>query len=212
MAEIDRMDGRSFEQYLGTLFARLGYRAEVTPYVGDFGADLVVAKDGARQVVQAKRSNRPVGVKAVQEVVAARQYYHCSGALVVTNRAFTASARRLAGANGVKLWDRHDLVDKSLTLRRQELAKHAEPLPNGMTLAQAAVEGVRPSGLLTGKLVARQRQVTTGPVLDKARCARCGVAVSDRVRAYCLGRPGRFGGRIYCFKHQRTVRPGLPPG
>ena len=79
-----------------------------------------------------------------------------------------------------------------------------------MTLAQAAVEGITPSGLLSGKLVARQSQVTTGPVFDKARSATCSVAVSDRVRAYCLGRLGRFGGRIYCFKHQRTVRPGLP--
>jgi restriction system protein len=44
--EIDVMDGRTFEEFLGTLFRRLGYRVENTRYRGDYGADLVVAKDG----------------------------------------------------------------------------------------------------------------------------------------------------------------------
>jgi len=40
-----------------------------------------------------------------------------------------------------------------------------------------------------------------------AFCARCGEPVSVKVRDYCLAHPQRFGGLIYCFKHQRAVRP-----
>jgi hypothetical protein len=46
IADVDRMDGRTFEEYLGALFRRLGYSAEVTPYSGDYGADLVIERDG----------------------------------------------------------------------------------------------------------------------------------------------------------------------
>src|SRR5438105_4158735 len=70
IAEIDRMDGRTFEQFLGTLFQGLGYRVEVTQYRGDYGADLVVSRAGVRTAVQAKRWSKSVGLKAVQEAVA----------------------------------------------------------------------------------------------------------------------------------------------
>ena len=38
IADVDRMDGKTFETFLGTLFRRLGYRVEITSYRGDFGA------------------------------------------------------------------------------------------------------------------------------------------------------------------------------
>ena len=119
IAQVDQMEGRRFEEFLATVFRRLGYRAELTPYVGDYGADLVVTKNGVRQAVQAKRSKKAVGPKAVQEVAAARRYYNCQGALVVTNAAFTAAAKRLARANDVGLWGRDDLVAKLLILQHQ---------------------------------------------------------------------------------------------
>ena len=40
---------------LEVLFGKLGYRVENTRYAGDYGEDLVIAKDGIRTVVQAKR-------------------------------------------------------------------------------------------------------------------------------------------------------------
>ena len=55
--------------------------------------------------VQAKRYAKPVGVKAVQEVAAARSFYGASGAAVITNGAFTPAARRLAASCRVELWD-----------------------------------------------------------------------------------------------------------
>src|SRR3954453_17808684 len=52
--EVDRMEGQAFEEFLATRFRRLGYDAKVTRYRGDYGADLVLSKDGVRTAVQAK--------------------------------------------------------------------------------------------------------------------------------------------------------------
>jgi len=113
--EIDLMDGRTFEHRLALLFRQLGYRVEETGgRGGDFGCDLVIMRGDERAVVHAKCWHRAVGVKAVQEATAARPYYKANGAYVVTNRAFTAQARKLAAANGVELWGREELVLKLL--------------------------------------------------------------------------------------------------
>jgi restriction system protein len=120
IGDTDHMDGETFEQFLGAVFRRLGYRVEITRYRGDYGADLVVSKNGVRTAVQAKRWNKRVGLKAVQEAVASKGLYECDEAMVVANREFTQQARRLARANKVALWDRSVLVDKLLVTGESE--------------------------------------------------------------------------------------------
>jgi restriction system protein len=125
IGQIDRMSGSDFERRLAVLFDRLGNRAQVVGSgAGDFGADLVLEKDGRRTVVQAKRWNGTVGAAAVREIAAARPYYQADAAMVVTTSRFSQEARRLARANGVSLWDRDDLVavlcgEASTTLSRR---------------------------------------------------------------------------------------------
>ena len=118
IADVDRMDGRTFEPFLATVFRRLEYSVEITRRQGDYGADLVVVRNATRTAVQAKRWSKPVGVKAIQEVVAARGYYRCDDALVVTNRGFTRPARQLARANKVQLWDRQALAERLLATNK----------------------------------------------------------------------------------------------
>lgn len=113
--DIDRMDGKTFEECLAGLFTRQGYRVIQTPYRGDWGADLILLKGGVHTVVQAKRYQKSVGVRAVQEAVAAKAKYHCREAMVVTNSRFTKQAVELARANWVVLWDREKLIDQLLT-------------------------------------------------------------------------------------------------
>jgi len=107
---IDTMSGLEFEQRLAIMFRRLGYRVTHIGKTGDFGGDLVLSKDGVRTVVQAKRWQHRVGVKAVQEAVAAKNMYNCTRAMVVTNSDFTGAAQTLAVANDVELLDRAQLV------------------------------------------------------------------------------------------------------
>lgn len=110
LLEIDRMNGAAFEQKLWLVFRDLGYSVQATPARGDWGADLIVSKDDVRTVVQAKRYSKPVGLKAIQEAVAARAKYNCTHSIVVTNNFYTAQARELAFHNGTELWDRDRLL------------------------------------------------------------------------------------------------------
>jgi len=124
---IDRMTGRQFEVFLKEMFKSLGYRVKKTPDSGDFGADLYMEKDGKIYVVQAKRYKSKVGIKAVQEIVAAKSYYNAEYAIVVTNNYFTEAAKELAKKNNVILCERPNLiklVEKSKMI--MEKGKQAE--------------------------------------------------------------------------------------
>ncbi|WP_235820498.1 restriction endonuclease [Halalkalibacter krulwichiae] len=110
IAKVDKMTGLEFEEYLAPLFEIHGYSAKVTQGSGDYGADLVVSKKGVKTVVQAKRYSSNIGVSAVQEIAAAKPFYHARKAMVVTNQYFTKQAKSLARANGVTLVDRDSLM------------------------------------------------------------------------------------------------------
>ena len=104
------MSGVEFEDYCIEQFKKLGYSALPTPTTGDYGADIVLKRDGKKTVVQCKRYKGKVGVSAVQEAIGARGYYGADCAMVVTNSFFTPNAVKLARANAVVLWDRPALI------------------------------------------------------------------------------------------------------
>lgn len=109
--EVDVMTGKDFEKFLDVHFRNLGYSVSLTQDTQDYGADLILYKDGTKTVIQAKRSKNPVTVKAVQEVVGAIRYYNASKGIVITNNRFTENAYNLAEANDVELWARKNLID-----------------------------------------------------------------------------------------------------
>ncbi len=102
-AELCRLSGTEFEEYLAGLFQQLGYRVELTPTSGDYGADLLLFKHGQRTAVQAKCYSGSVGVSAVQEVLAGMTYYQCDAAWVVTTGNYTPNAVELARISNVRL-------------------------------------------------------------------------------------------------------------
>jgi HJR/Mrr/RecB family endonuclease len=74
----------------------------------DFGGDITARGFlFTKIVVQCKCYSKPVGVKAVMEVNAARRYYHASRAAVATNNTFTKQAKELARHCGVELWENY---------------------------------------------------------------------------------------------------------
>lgn len=109
--DIDIMEGYEFEEYLKTLFFYDGYQTEITTKSRDFGADLIISKDGERCIVQAKRYSKTVGVKSVQEIIGALKHYNAESVMVVTNSYFTDSAEILAKENDVRLVDRNELIE-----------------------------------------------------------------------------------------------------
>jgi restriction system protein len=118
IAQIDQMSGVQFEERLLVHCQAHGWRVRPTRASGDFGADLVGTRpDGVRVVIQAKRWQGAVGVGAVQEVHAARNYYQASYALLITNSTLTAPARELAARTGVDVWERDRLIRELGTAR-----------------------------------------------------------------------------------------------
>lgn len=108
-AELDQLSGLEFEEFLAGLFRAQGYAAELTPTSGDYGADLILSKDGRRIAIQAKRYLGSVGVGAVQEALSGQAYYQCHTAWVITTGAFTPNALELAKKSGVKMVGRSDI-------------------------------------------------------------------------------------------------------
>ncbi len=110
------LDGASFEALIKRLYEGTGYTAQLTGGTGDQGGDLVVVRDNAKKVIQAKyRRRMTVGNDAVQQVVAAKGIYNCPEAVVITNSTFTPKAEEIARVHGVELVD-----GKILRLRLQE--------------------------------------------------------------------------------------------
>lgn len=100
------MTGHDYEYVVADYLRRRGYHGvKVTKGSGDFGVDVIASKHGTKYAVQCKLYSSPVGLSAIQEVVAGKACYGCTGAMVVTNSTFTAAAEDLAKRNGVILLD-----------------------------------------------------------------------------------------------------------
>ncbi|SHK91946.1 restriction endonuclease [Desulforamulus aeronauticus] len=118
LREVDQLKGDKFEIFLKRMFKDLGYYVEMTARVGDYGADLILLKDGYKISVQAKRYSKNVGLRAVQEVYASLERYVCDKGIVVTNSYFTQSAKNLANDTKVELWDREKLKEVLLSIKK----------------------------------------------------------------------------------------------
>jgi len=104
---LDEMDGRDFEFFCADLLEQKGFLdVEVTKGSGDFGIDILAEKDGVTYAIQCKRYEEPVGVKAVQEAYAGREYYDRMVGAVMSNQYFTEPAVAAAKKLKILLWDR----------------------------------------------------------------------------------------------------------
>ena len=108
--DVDKMDGISFEKFLAALYGTFGYDVSLTRVTGDYGVDLILTKEEEKIIAQAKCYKNKVSLSAVQEIAAAKQFYKCTNAWVVTNNYFTAPAVSLAESNDVILIDRDILI------------------------------------------------------------------------------------------------------
>ena len=107
---IDVMTGIEFESYFAAVLRGLGYEVTTTKTTGDFGVDLVAARDGTRTAVQCKRKKGgAVGAAAIQQVVAGAPMHDCNATMVVTNNLFTRAAQQLAVVHDCELVDRRRL-------------------------------------------------------------------------------------------------------
>lgn len=104
---VDEMEGHEFEYYCADLLRARGFtEVEVTGGSRDYGVDILAQKDGITYAIQCKCYTSPVGVAAVQEVYAGRDYYDRMAGAVLTNQYFTEPAVDMAKKLKILLWDR----------------------------------------------------------------------------------------------------------
>lgn len=105
--ELDEIEGHEFEYYCADLLKKRGFiDVTVTKCSGDYGVDLLAEKDGVTYAIQCKAYASPVGVKAVQEAFAGKEYYDRMVGAVLTNQYFTKPAVEAAKKLKILLWDR----------------------------------------------------------------------------------------------------------
>ncbi len=110
IARVDAMAPREFGPLLSRVHAARGEAVEEAPRAGALGVDVLVGLPENRRVIQGHLSDMPLGPSAVQRAVAARHYYRCRRAVVVTNHHFAPEATALAATEGVELVERRGLV------------------------------------------------------------------------------------------------------
>ena len=111
VSSIDNLTPYEFEEWIARLMRAKGYNAYTTKYSGDYGIDVIAEKEYTKIGIQVKKFHKPVGVKAIQEVIAGMQYYDCNIGWVVTSaNGFTQAAINLAQKSGVVLLTKNDIA------------------------------------------------------------------------------------------------------
>ena len=107
---IDELEGHDFEIYCSDLLRGNGFNdVTVTKGSGDFGLDILCERDGVTYGIQCKRYDKPIGVYAVQQAYAGRDYYDRMVGVVMTNQTFTDAAEKAARKLNILLWDRREM-------------------------------------------------------------------------------------------------------
>lgn len=102
--------GIAFEQECMERLKAAGFEVRATPTSGDFGADVIAHKDELGYAIQCKDTSKPVGVKAVQEAIGARNHYKLDFAVVCAVAGLTDAAIELAASNKVIICNAEQLA------------------------------------------------------------------------------------------------------
>ncbi|MCR5301179.1 MAG: restriction endonuclease [Lachnospiraceae bacterium] len=127
----DDMEGAEFENYCAELLEAAGFdNVETTPASHDYGVDIIADRDGITYAIQCKCLSDSVGIKAVQEAYAGKDYYGVMVAAVMTNQNFTKSAVEFANKLNVVLWDGDyviNLIHKTTIPEKKKLMQFVRP-------------------------------------------------------------------------------------
>lgn len=112
----ENMTPTEYEDFCAAVLREQKWRARVTQASGDQGVDIVAEKRGLRIVVQCKKYSKPVGNRAVQEIVAGIAHEEAERGVVVAPCGYTPAAEALAASNNVLLLHHTELrrIDRLL--------------------------------------------------------------------------------------------------
>jgi restriction system protein len=103
------IDPRDFEHLVCELFRRLGYKAEVTAYIGDNGIDAYLEKDGEKSILQCKRVQGSVGEPIIRDLYGAMHASCASSAFIVTTGSASNKAKQWVGDKPIRIIEFQEL-------------------------------------------------------------------------------------------------------
>ena len=116
---MDELEGHEFEYFCADLLKNMGFsEVEVTKGSGDFGVDILAERDGVSYAFQCKCYDKPIGVRAVEEIYAGKDFYDRMVGVVMTNQYFTGPAVEMARKLNLLLWDR-DYIDYDIKTEKR---------------------------------------------------------------------------------------------
>ena len=140
----ETMSGLEFEEFCCAKLREYGWSADMTA-THDQGIDVVARKRGTSVVLQCKKTGSgSVGIAAVQQIYAGKQVKRADHAAVVTNSAYSSSAKLVARECGVHLLHHSELRQlESALARRHQKPSESRPtagrLRSSNTLLKIAV-------------------------------------------------------------------------
>ena len=176
LASLADISWREFEMLVGESFRRQGYQVTETGLGGkDGGIDLIVTKDGRRELVQCKQwKRRQVGVPTVREMWGLVEHHGASCVHIVSLGDFTADAARFASGKPIHLVTGRDLLHRIRAAQTGAgLSPAAAPVrtPEPKHVAPADVTPTCP--VCAGAMLRRHNRRTRLPFLGCARYPQC---------------------------------------
>jgi hypothetical protein len=112
LAELRSLSPQRFEDEMASLFGRLGYKVEQTPYTNDLGRDAILEKDGQKSLLECKRygETNTIGRPELQKFHSAVISDGAVGGFFVTTGTFTTGAKKHATKIGITLIDGEELL------------------------------------------------------------------------------------------------------
>lgn len=112
------MSPREFEEFVGDLFEKMGYKVKLTQKTRDGGRDIIVTKADPfpfTLIVECKHwgENHNVDVSVVRSVYGVQVAEQANKSVIVTSSKFTRDARKFAESQKemMTLWDMDDLLE-----------------------------------------------------------------------------------------------------
>lgn len=120
--QVKALDPAAFENFVGALFAQMGYQVQTTGRSGDEGIDLMLYKQRRLAIVQCKRYSGSVGQPIIRDLYGAMVHNRANEAYLVTTGAFSLPARQWAANKPIHLVDGNGLLEWIETLNHAPLS------------------------------------------------------------------------------------------
>ena len=169
MTAIDTMSRREFEDFLGELFVRKGYRVARLGGRGDASASLLLDHAGGPTIVQVKRWAARVDDEAIAQAAAAMGRFRATRAVVVTSSAYSPKTVTHADSCGVTLWNRATLAAELAAIQNEQLSTGARRLVSDVRAGGRVCLGVWVTALVAFAMNSRRLRRTRPTTRSESR-------------------------------------------